>query len=551
MSTPGSMDKLTPVEPVAQKWRVDTPDLEKRGWRVCVVGAGRWGRGHVQALQELGYLEGIVEPDAVTRAELTRLHPSVQLFATLDDALVEDFDGFTVATPAETHYNIGRRLLSRKKHVLIETPLALTSEEALHLKTLAEQHHVHLMAGHTLLFHPAIQRITTLIDKGTIGPLQYMHSHRIAPEAQRPGKHGLWGFSPNDLAVFQFLIGRYPSTVMGHGGAPGRPGEYNTTVTMLTYPNGVMAHSFVSWLHPVRSHRLVVVGVKGMLLYDEAVTGGKVFFYEKSLNWISGEPIPEEEPTAVFPCADTPSLVAELQYFVEHFDARTSPSVNNPQSAVDVLEIIESAARCETKNSAYNGKQRQETTYQAQTTSIVEPGASIGEHTQIGHFSHIQAHAQIGAKCTLGQNVHIGEHVQIGNHVKIQDNVTLFEGVELEDYVYCGPSMVFTNVIRPRSKHPRRGRGMYEKTLVRTGASISANATILCGITIGRYAMVGVGAVVTTDVSDYALMMGAPAQRVGWVCECGEVLADSDDKAVCRQCGLHYQCKNGQLFPVE
>tara|TARA_B100000315_G_scaffold11718_1_gene11273 strand:- start:953 stop:1462 length:510 start_codon:yes stop_codon:yes gene_type:complete len=155
--------------------------------------------------------------------------------------------------------------------------------------------------------------------------------------------------------------------------------------------------------------------------------------------------------------------------------------------------------------------------YFVHETSYVDEDVTIGARTKIWHYSHIQSGARIGKNCTIGQNVNIGNNVQIGDHVKIQNNVSVYEGVELEDYVFCGPSIVFTNIKFPRSEFPQRGTNIYQKTLIKKSASIGANATILCGITIGEYALIGAGAVVTKDIPHYALVVGNPGKVVGEV----------------------------------
>ena len=155
--------------------------------------------------------------------------------------------------------------------------------------------------------------------------------------------------------------------------------------------------------------------------------------------------------------------------------------------------------------------------YFVHKSSFVDEDVSIGDRTKIWHFSHIQSGAKIGQSCSIGQNVNVGNNVRIGNNVKIQNNVSIYEGVELEDYVFCGPSMVFTNIKVPRSEFPQRGTEFYSKTLVKKSASIGANATIICGVTIGEYALVGSGAVVTKDIPPYAVVLGNPAKIVGQV----------------------------------
>ena len=189
--------------------------------------------------------------------------------------------------------------------------------------------------------------------------------------------------------------------------------------------------------------------------------------------------------------------------------------------------------------------------YYIHKSSYVDDNVEIGDGTKIWHFSHIQSGARIGRNCVIGQNVNIGSNVSIGNYVKIQNNVSVYEGVTLEDYVFCGPSMVFTNVIDPRCKYPQRGYEFYHKTLVREGASIGANATIICGNTIGKHAFVGAGAVITKDVPDYALMVGVPAKQKGWVCECGEILPEFEKKVECPKCGLVYEIEGEKLILKE
>lgn len=175
--------------------------------------------------------------------------------------------------------------------------------------------------------------------------------------------------------------------------------------------------------------------------------------------------------------------------------------------------------------------------YFVHESSYIDKDVSIGKNTKIWHFCHVQSHAVIGENCSFGQNVNISSNVKIGNGVKVQNNVSIYEGVELQDWVFCGPSMVFTNDLTPRAKYPKGPAG-YKKTLVCTGASIGANATIVCGHTIGEWAMIGSGAVVTKDVPAHALMTGIPARQAGWVCECGAVL---DEKFVCPSCQRAYQ----------
>lgn len=186
-----------------------------------------------------------------------------------------------------------------------------------------------------------------------------------------------------------------------------------------------------------------------------------------------------------------------------------------------------------------------ETSFFVHPSSYIDEGVAIGENTKIWHFSHIQKGAKIGKNCSFGQNVNISNNVIIGNYVKVQNNVSIYEGVELEDYVFCGPSCVFTNDLTPRSRYPKGSAG-YKKTLVKHDASIGANSTIVCGHTIGEFALIAAGAVVTKNVPSHALMVGIPAKQIGWVCNCGNVL----DKDLFCPCGRKFKIDSDSIKEI-
>ncbi len=515
------------------------------------MGAGHWGTNHIRTLEGLGCLAGIVESDEETLSRCREKYPQVAVFANIRDAAGEDFDGFTVAAPAERHFELAEFLLTHQKHVLVEKPLALTSADARRLERLAGENGVNLMVGHLLLFHPAIGKIKQLVESGKIGKLQYLYSNRLNLGTVRTEENILWSFAPHDISIFQHLIGQAPREVESRGGAFLQPHIHDTTLTVLTYPDNIIGHVFVSWLHPFKEHRLVVIGSKGMLSYEDSSAAKEILFYEKGIDWVQGEPIKRDGPTETIPYERKAPLTAELEYFVEHLDGRPI-EIADGRNGVEILEILERATESllagggsESARPAPGGQDD----YFAHPSSCVDDGVEIGAGTKIWHYSHVQSGSKIGRGCTLGQNVSVGSNVKIGDFVKIQNNVSVYEGVELEDYVFCGPSMVFTNIKDPRCKYPQRGSEHYLKTLVRQGASIGANATILCGLTIGRHAFVAAGAVVTKDVADYTMMVGVPARQAGWVCECGQVLEDSGAQVACRRCALQYKLHEGRLIP--
>ena len=187
--------------------------------------------------------------------------------------------------------------------------------------------------------------------------------------------------------------------------------------------------------------------------------------------------------------------------------------------------------------------------YFAHESAYIDDGAVIGKGTKIWHFSHVMPGAVIGERCNLGQNVVVMPGTRLGDNVKVQNNVSIYEGVTLEDDVFCGPSCVFTNVINPRSHVSRKAE--YRPTLVRRGATIGANATVVCGVTLGEYCFVGAGAVVTADVAPYALVVGGPARRVGWMCRCGEQLRVAEGPVTCGACGTAYEESAAGLRPID
>jgi UDP-2-acetamido-3-amino-2,3-dideoxy-glucuronate N-acetyltransferase len=187
----------------------------------------------------------------------------------------------------------------------------------------------------------------------------------------------------------------------------------------------------------------------------------------------------------------------------------------------------------------------EERDYFVHESAYVDEGAKVGRGTKVWHFSHVMPKAEVGEGCSIGQNVLISNNARVGNHVKIQNNVAVYEGVILEDYVFCGPSMVFTNVKTPRSAYPRNTSDDYALTRVKHGASIGANATIVCGVTLGEWAFVAAGAVVTKDVPPYGLAAGVPARIIGWACECGVPLRFGGEEAACAECGRRYE-KDGE-----
>ena len=284
-----------------------------------------------------------------------------------------------------------------------------------------------------------------------------------------------------------------------------------------------------------------------MAVFDDTEPERELVVYPHRIDWVERVPVARKAEGESIPVENAEPLRLECQHFLECIAERRIPRTDG-RSALEVLKVLEACQQ----SLEHQGNPVQLETKSARSlihpTAVVDEPAEIGERTRIWHFSHIMPHAKVGRNCVLGQNVHVASNVKIGNNVKIQNNVSLYTGVELEDDVFCGPSMVFTNVINPRSQIERKLE--YQRTLVKQGASLGANSTILCGVVIGEYAFVAAGAVVTRDVSPYALVMGVPARQVGWMCRCGVWLTESGEIFRCSACGELYSMQEGKLRTV-
>lgn len=522
--------------------------------QICVIGAGNWGKNHIKTCYELGVLGGVIEPNEKIQVQLKEAYPAIPFFSSLQSEGALNFPAYTVVVPAEKHFEVGKFLLEHGKHLLIEKPITLTSQTTQELIQIAHQKQLILTTGHVMLFSGAIQKIKELITQGKIGKIQYLYSNRVNLGTVRKEENTLWSFAPHDVSIFQYFLESFPERIICSGGMFLQPAIHDTTMTILHYPNNIVGHIFVSWLHPFKEHRLVVVGSKGMLSFEDSHPDKELLFYEKGIDWINGEPVKREGGIEKIDYEKTMPLSKEIQHFIDLIEKKADNCLISGEKGLEVLRILEKAEASLNHFSPVLQQSLvavQEKKYFVHETAVVDQHVSIGEGSKIWHFSHIQSHVTIGKKCIFGQNVNIANNVKIGNYVKIQNNVAVYEGVELEDYVFCGPSMVFTNIKNPRCKYPQAESKYYLKTLVKEGASLGANSTIVCGVTIGRFAFIGAGAVVTKDVPDFAIVVGNPARMVGWMSEGGLKLQfGKDHKAYCEKSKKWYLLENNLVKEI-
>jgi UDP-2-acetamido-3-amino-2,3-dideoxy-glucuronate N-acetyltransferase len=506
---------------------------ENRTPSVAVIGCGYWGQNLVRNFHALGALRAVAEADADRRAQFAPQYPGVAFVADVGDALADPaVTAVAVATPAETHAAVVRRALEAGKDVFVEKPLALMEEDGRALVALAREKKRVLMVGHLLWYHPAVARLKELVAQGELGKIQYIYSHRLNLGKIRREENILWSFAPHDVSVILGLLGEMPTEVRSQGGSYLQEKIADVTVSLLSFPSGVKAHIFVSWLHPFKEQKLVVVGSRKMAVFDDLEKTDKLRLYPHRIGWKDGAPVvnkAEAEPVAL--AAGEP-LRAECAHFLERRGRPGRPRARTARKACGCCRCCGGARRLlEPRTGQRRGGPARDGVH---ASAFVDEDVVIGAGTQIWHVSHVLKGSRIGAKCKIGQNVVIGPRVTVGDGVKIQNNVSVYEGVTLEDNVFCGPSMVFTNVFNPRSEINRMGE--IRPTVVKRGATLGANCTIVCGVTIGEYAFVGAGAVVTKDVPPFALVVGNPARVVGHMCRCGTKRGPTKD-APCAACG--------------
>jgi UDP-2-acetamido-3-amino-2,3-dideoxy-glucuronate N-acetyltransferase len=571
---------------------------------VGIVGCGYWGKNLVRNFAALGALRVACDADAAKLGAVKQQHPDLRTTGSYQELLLDPaIRAVVIATPAASHHAHAAAALEAGKDAYVEKPLALTVEDGRSLVALAEKAGRILMVGHLLRYHPGVRKLKELVDGGALGKILHVYSNRLNLGMFRTEENILWSFAPHDISVILHLLGERPSRIQAQAGSYLHPERADVTVTTLRFPSGVTGHIFVSWLHPYKEQKLVVVGDRGMAVFDDVAKERKLTIYRHAVEWKGRVPVAHREEGEEVPFAAEEPLRAECQHFLRCVATRERPWTDGAEGLA-VLEVLEACQRSmdgkpgpaaafqstipsadyadytdsrprtsDAASSSHSAIRNPHSTlfvsrpvpfpysrtvvpsnapapspcsvprspYFAHETAVIDQPCEIGEGTRVWHFTHVMKSARIGKGCILGQNVNVDGGVIVGDNVKVQNNVSLYTGVVVEDDVFLGPSCVLTNVSNPRSQVIRHS--LYEKTTLRRGCTIGANATIVCGVTIGRYAFVGAGAVVTKDVPDYALMLGNPARQHGWMSRHGHRLGTPDEHGVmtCPESGYRYK----------
>jgi UDP-2-acetamido-3-amino-2,3-dideoxy-glucuronate N-acetyltransferase len=522
----------------------DTPNI-------AVIGGGHWGKNLVRNYHQLKALKLICDKNEIVLGSFKKQYPDVETCFALNDVLSrEDIQAVVVSTPSETHYSLARESLFAGKHVYVEKPMALKVEEAEELISIAKDNNKVLMVGHLLQYHPVFVHLKKIETEGELGRINYIYSNRLNLGKIRREENILWSFAPHDISMILSLAGEEPEFVIATGGNYLHKKIADVTTTHMEFPSGLRAHIFVSWLHPFKDQKLIVVGDRKMAVFDDTQPWSeKLLLYPHEIKWQNNIPVPAKADPERMDIPQTEPLRLECEHFLDCIMNEKRP-ITDGREGLRVLKVLNASQqsldnhgiqiRISDENdvrSSLSSIEHQASgitasaDFFAHPTSIIDDDCEIGKDTKIWHFSHILSDSIIGERCTIGQNVVIGPDVTIGNNCKIQNNVSVYKGVKLEDGVFCGPSMVFTNISNPRAEIPKMDQ--VQPTLVKKGATIGANATVICGMTLGRYCFIGAGAVVTKNVPDHALVIGNPAKQLGWMCECGERLTSELECLLC------------------
>lgn len=530
---------------------------------VGLIGAGYWGKNLARNLFALDVLHTICDVNEALLDGYQKLYPGVILTSSYSAVMDNpEVKAVLIAAPVFQHYKLAKEAILAGKDVFVEKPLCLDCREAEELIELAQRRGVILMVGHLLQYHPCVKKLQEMVASGELGKLQYIVSNRLNLGAIRTEENALWNFAPHDVSVILSLCGhKLPEQVRCVGAAYVSPGVADVSMTTLRFNDGLRAHIYVSWLNPFKEQKLVVIGSLGLVVFDDTKPWKeKLLVYRNHVKWTAGS-IPQIN-NSVADAVDVEQsepLRDECLHFLQCCQTRRSP-VTDGKEGLRVLQVLQAAQESLDKDGDATDPRHQgralTSHFFAHPTAVIDPHSTIAAEAKIWHFSHVMADAHIGAKCNIGQNVVVSPKVRLGTNVKVQNNVSLYTGLVCEDDVFIGPAAVFTNVINPRSAVSRKLE--YRETRVCRGATVGANATILCGLELGAYCFIGAGAVVTRSVKPFALVVGNPGRQVGWMSRYGERLdlpvrlPDGKVREVtCENTGDVYRLEGEQLVLVD
>lgn len=484
--------------------------------KIGLIGGGYWGKNLIRDFFKLGVLHTICDINQDSLNKYKDIYENVKMTTNWNDIILnKEINAVCISLPAIMHYKFAKKALENNKNVFVEKPITLDILEAEELVKLAKERNLILMVGHLLQYHPAIIKIKELIKNDKIGKIKNIISNRLNLGKFRVAENVLWSFAPHDISVILSLCdNEFPDRIKCTGKDFITKDVHDITNTVLFYDKkDIYVNINVNWLNPYKEQKMVIIGEKGMLVFDDTQLKEKLTYFGPYIAWSSSVPtvpssIKNEGINIDLDLSKSP-LELECKHFIECCMNKTSVLTDGLEG-LRVLKILKYSMESLNKNKEIKFHKDN---YFCHKSAIIDNGALIGNNTKIWHFSHISTDCFIGDNCNIGQNVYIAPKSKIGNNCKVQNNVSIYSGIQCEDYVFLGPSCVLTNDINPRAQYSKNGK--YMKTYIEKYATVGANATIVCGNRIGHHALVGAGAVVTKDVKPYAIVVGNPAKQIG------------------------------------
>ncbi|MBA42823.1 MAG: oxidoreductase [Magnetococcales bacterium] len=482
--------------------------------KIGLIGCGYWGKNLIRDFYSLNVLDTICDIREDILEEFKNKYPTLKTTTDYDSMIKnKEITAICISTQSETHFKLAKLAFENNKDVYVEKPITLDVKEAKELVKISKEKNKILMVGHILHYHPYVIKLKEIIKNGEIGKIKNIISNRLNLGIFRKNENVLWSFAVHDISLILNLCGDVsPSKVHCFGNSYITSGVHDITNSILEFEkNDIYVNINVNWLNAYKEAKLTIVGENGMLVFDDTNKEDKLVLYYKYKNNTVANKL--DNIRQVIKVNDiTSPLVTECKHFIECCETRTTP-LTNGEEGVRVLEVL-----TQLQNKLLNKKEKDYFTHE---TAIIDKGAKIGLNTKIWHYSHVCKDATIGKNCTIGQNCFIANGAIIGDNCKIQNNVSVYSGVICEDNVFLGPSCVLTNDLNPRCEYSKNGN--YINTLIKNGASIGANATIICGNTIGSYSLVGAGSVVTRDIENNKVVAGNPAKEIGTITNEGKI----------------------------
>lgn len=487
---------------------------------LAVVGGGYWGRNLIREFYALNVLKIICDIDDSTFEFYREKYPEV--IVTKDWAMVlqdSNINSVCISIPEIYHYEYAKSAILAGKDVFLEKPMCLTVAEAEDLHRIVTASDRILMVGLVFNYHPAFVKMRHLVKTGLIGKIQHVMSNRTAFGVYKPETGLIWDLGVHDVSFISSLLDDYKPDVVScqkAGHLVNHNNQDSIRMTMYYEKLDVYAEIYVSRLHPVPDKRIIIIGTDGIFVFD--LNDKQLLLFESRQNInkaISTRTLFDNVEPQNIPYDTTSALECECRTFIECCRTRTQPITDSMES----LRVIKILTQFENSGTKYSVNMND---VYINPTAMVQSGAKIGSGTKIWHWCHIMQ-AIIGKDCNIGQCCFIESGVQLGNRVRVKNNISLYDGVVCEDDVFLGPSCVFTNDLFPRNRSICPPKAI-RQTYIETGASIGANATIVCGNRLGKYCLIGAGSVVIHDVKPYALMVGNPARQIGWVSKFGTKL---------------------------